>query len=74
LATKAVYRSNPYNKNLQEINHDSYYMNLPLIVIIIGFILTYTVYVPGIYFACLISIILWIAIGRLIRSGEYGDR
>ena len=67
LATKAVYRSNPYNKNLQEINHDSYYMNLPLILIFIGFALTYTIYVPGIYFACLISIILWILIGRLIR-------
>ena len=73
LATKAVYRSNPYNKNLQEINHDSYYMNIPLILIIIGFILTYTVYVPGIYFACLISVVLWILIGRIIRSGEYGD-
>ena len=34
LATRAVYRSNPYNPNLQEINHDSYYMHLPLIVII----------------------------------------
>ncbi len=67
LATKAVYRSNPYNKNLQEINHDSYYMNLPLILIFIGFALTYTIYVPGIYFTCLISIILWILIGRLIR-------
>ena len=49
LATKAVYRSNPYNPNLQEINHDSYYMNLPLIVIIIGFVLKSTGYLPGIY-------------------------
>jgi uncharacterized membrane protein len=73
LATKAVYRSNPYNKNLQEINHDSYYMNLPLILIIIGFILTYTIYIPGIYVTCLISIILWILIGRLIRRKENGD-
>ena len=73
LATKAVYRSNPYNKNLQEINHDSPYMNLPLIVILIGFVLTYTVYIPGIYFSCLISIILWIGIGRLIRRGEHGN-
>ena len=73
LATKAVYRSNPYNKNLQEINHDSYYMNIPLILIIIGFILTYTVYVPGIYFACLISIVLWILIGRLLRRDDNGN-
>ncbi len=73
LATKAVYRSNPYNKNLQEINHDSYYMNLPLIVIIIGFVLTYTGYLPGIYISCLISIILWVLIGRLIRRSKNGN-
>lgn len=73
LATKAVYRSNPYNKKLQEINHDSYFMNLPLIVIIIGFVLTYTGYLPGIYISCLISIILWILIGRLIRREDNGN-
>ena len=73
LATKAVYRSNPYNKNLQEINHDSYYMNLPLILIFIGFVLTYTVFAQGIYFTCLISIVLWILIGRLLRRDDNGN-
>ena len=73
LATRAVYRSNPYNQNLQNINHNSYYMNLPLIIIAIGFILTYTIFVPGIYYACLISIILWILIGRLLRRDNDGN-
>ncbi|MBQ2831665.1 TMEM175 family protein [Methanobrevibacter sp.] len=73
LATRAVYRSNPYNKNLQKINHNSYYLNLPVILIVIGFILTYTVYRPGIYIACLGSIVLWIIIGRLIRRDNYED-
>ena len=73
LATKAVYRSNPYNTNLREINHDSYYMNLPLILIIIGFILTYSGYPQGIYYACLTSIVLWVLIGRLIRRGHDGN-
>jgi uncharacterized membrane protein len=73
LATKAVYRSNPYNKNLQEINHDSYYMNLPLILIIIGFILTYSGYSKGIYYTCLTSIVLWILIGRIIRRKNNGN-
>ena len=73
LATKSIYRNNPYNKNLQEINHDSYYMNLPLVLILIGFVLTYTIYRPGIYITCLISIILWIAIGRLIRRDSNGN-
>ena len=73
LATRAVYRSNPYNQNLQNINHNSYYMNLPLIIIAIGFILTYTIFVPGIYYACLVSIILWILIGRLLRRDNDGN-
>jgi membrane protein required for beta-lactamase induction len=73
LATRAVYRSNPYNQNLQNINHNSYYMNLPLIIIAIGVILTYTIFVPGIYYACLISIILWILIGRLLRRDNDGN-
>ena len=73
LATRAVYRSNPYNKNLQEINHNSYYMNTPLILIFIGFILTYSGYTRGIYYACLISIVLWVLIGRLIRRDADGN-
>lgn len=73
LATRAVYRSNPYNKNLQEINHESYFLNLPAILIIVGFILTYTIYRPGIYLTCLVSIILWILIGRLIRRNGNGN-
>ena len=73
LATRAVYRSNPYNQNLQNINHNSYYMNLPLIIIAIGFILTYTIFVPGIYYSCLVSIILWILIGRLLRRDNDGN-
>lgn len=73
LATYAVYKSNPYNKTLQEINHKQYITNFPLIVIIIGFILTYTVYRPGIYIACLISVFLWILIDRKTRREIYGD-
>lgn len=73
LATRAVYKSNPYNKNLQEINHNSYYLNLPAILIVIGFVLTYTVYPQGIYITCLISIILWILIGRIVGRNNDGN-
>ena len=73
LATRAIYKSNPYNQKLRAINQDSYYMNLPTIVLIIGFILTYTVYVPGIYVCCLISIVMWIVIGRLLREDNNGN-
>lgn len=73
LATRAIYKSNPYNKQLQEMNFDSYYMNLPTIVLIIGFILTYTVYIPGIYICCLVSVVLWIILGRILRRGADGN-
>ncbi|WP_407374681.1 TMEM175 family protein [Methanobrevibacter sp.] len=73
LATREVYKSNPYNKELQNLNNDSYYLNIPSIVLIIGFILTYTVFIPGIYVSCLISIILWIVIGKLVRGDGNGE-
>lgn len=73
LATRAIYRRNPYNKQLYDLHFDSIYMNLPTIVLIIGFILTYTVFVPGIYVCCLISVILWILLGRILRRHNNGD-
>ncbi|WP_082706321.1 TMEM175 family protein [Methanobrevibacter sp. YE315] len=73
LATRAIYRSNPYNKQLHELNFNSYYMNLPTIVLIIGFILTYTIFVPGIYICCLLSVVLWILLGRLLRRHAGGN-
>ena len=72
-ATREIYKSNPYNKQLYEMHFDSYYMNLPSIILIIGFILTYTVYVPGIYVCCLLSVVLWIVLGRLMRRCADGN-
>ena len=73
LATRAIYRSNPYNQELMDLHFDSYYMNLPIIILIIGFILTYTIYVPGIYVCCLLSIIMWILLGRIMREHYDGN-
>ena len=73
LATRAIYRSNPYNQKLSELNFNSKINHIPVIVLIVGFILTYTIYVPGIYICCLISIILWILIGRLLRRSGDGN-
>ena len=73
LATRAIYKSNPYNKELYELHFDSYYMNLPTLVLILGFVLTYTVYIPGIYVCCLISVVLWIILGRLMRRRANGN-
>ena len=73
LANRAIYRSNPYNQQLHDLNFNSYYMNIPIIILVLGFILTYTVYVPGIFICCLISVVLWILLGRLLRRKAYGN-
>lgn len=73
LATWAIYKSNPYNKQLHEMNFNSQYMHLPTVVLVIGFILTYTIYIPGIYVCCLISVLLWIVLGRVLRRHGNGN-
>ncbi|MBE6500162.1 MAG: DUF1211 domain-containing protein [Methanobrevibacter thaueri] len=67
LAIKAIYNSNHYNEQLHELHFNSYYMHIPTIVLIIGFILTYTVYIPSIYICCLLSVVLWIILEKLVR-------
>ena len=73
LATREIYKSNPYNKTLQKQDFNSKLNNTPMIIIIIGFVLTYTIYTPGIYVCTLISIILWILIGRILRRKPNGN-
>lgn len=64
----AVYRANPYNCDLTEAKFDSVYKYIPIMIIILGFFLTYTVFVPGIYICVLISLIFWLFFARLQKS------
>ena len=73
LSVRAIYKSNPYSEELKELQSDSKWNNFPMIVLIIGFILTYTVYRPGIYICCLVSIVLWILIARFLRRQGNGN-
>jgi uncharacterized membrane protein len=68
LSVQAVHRSDPYNDKLIKANYDA--LNpIPLIVILIGFCLTYTVFIPGIYISCLVAVIMWVIIARMHRKG-----
>lgn len=71
-ANWTIVKSNPYS-NIHGLQITNPMHNIPLIVIAIGFILTYTVYIPGIYITCLLSIVLWILIARFTREGENGN-
>lgn len=65
-----VYRANPYSGLCQ--NFKSIYKYIPLLIMILGFILTYTVFVQGIYLAVIISSIFWLFFARL-HSQEDGS-
>lgn len=68
LSIHAVHRSDPYNDKLIKANYDV--LNpIPLIIILIGFVVSYTIFVPGIYISCLIAVIMWIIIARMHRKG-----
>nr|WP_294998072.1 TMEM175 family protein [uncultured Methanobrevibacter sp.] len=72
MANWTIIKSNPYS-NIHELEITSPLHNIPLIVLIIGFVLTYTIYIPGIYITCLLSIVLWIIIARFTGRVNYGN-
>ena len=71
-ANYTIKKSNPYSA-LQNLKYSELLYSSPAAVLVIGFILTYTIFVPGIYVCCLISVILWILIGRLTRKWNNGN-
>ena len=64
----SIYRANPYNCGLCQANFRSVYSYIPITIMIFGFVLTYTVYTPGIYICVLLSVICWLIFSRLKRS------
>ena len=60
----ALYGANRSNEKLRELNIKKKHFIFPFIVLIIGFIISFTVYVPGIYISSLISVLLSIAYNR----------
>lgn len=67
ISVKTVFRSDPYNKKLIALDQSNNWMNIPLVIQILGFVISYTVYVPAIYISCFVSIILWILLSRRNR-------
>ena len=70
LSIYAVYRANPYNCGLCQNNFRSVYSYIPIAIMVLGFILTYTIYTPGIYICVLISLICWLIFSRLRRPDD----
>ena len=69
LSTYLIIQANPYNEKLRNINLKDWRLFVPVIILLIGFVLTYTVYVEGIYVACILSTLCWFA-SSVIRKYE----
>ena len=69
LSTYLVIRANPYNEKLKRINLRSRKRQIPVLMLLIGFLLTYTVYVQGIYVSCILATFYWLLIGIQNKSG-----
>ncbi len=67
LSIYGVYRANPYNCGLCQANFRSPYKYIPIVLSILGLIITYTLYVPGVYYCILLSLISWLFVARLQR-------
>ena len=60
----ALYGANKSNEKLKQLNIKKIHFILPFVIMIAGFILSYTVFLPGIYLASLLSVILSIIYNR----------
>lgn len=62
VSTYLIVHANPYNEKLKEINLRDYRRHIPIFIILAGFLLTYTVYVQGIYISCILATLFWFAL------------
>lgn len=64
ISVVAVFGANRSNEKLRELNIKPIHFIFPIIIIVIGFLISYTIYVPGIYVTCLAAVILSIIYNR----------
>lgn len=70
LSVYAVYRADPYNCGISKNNFRKIYCYIPIIIVLIGFLISYTVYTPGIFVCILIALICWLFFSRLQRPDD----
>jgi uncharacterized membrane protein len=64
ISVVVLFGANKSNEKLKELNIKKIHFLAPLIIMLIGFIISYTIYTPGIYVACLFSVIISIIYNR----------
>lgn len=72
ISVVVVFGANKSNEKLKELNIKKIHFIGPILIILAGFVISYTIFVPGIYLMCLVSVILSIIYNR--RQGhEFED-
>lgn len=75
LSTYLIVRADPYNDKLKKVNMKDFRRYVPIAIILIGFLVTYTVYIPGIYISCILATFYWLFLAILAKSEiESSDR
>lgn len=75
LSTYLIVRADPYNERLKVVSLSDYRRYIPTVIILIGYVVTYTVYAPGIYVSCIIATFYWLLLAVLVKSPiESSDR
>ena len=64
ISVVVIFGANKSSEKLKEFNIKKIHFILPIIIILVGFIISYTVFTPGIYVASLFSVILCIIYNR----------
>ena len=65
ISVVVLFGANRSSEKLKELNIKKSHFIMPLAIIIIGFVISYTIYTPGIYLASLFSVILSIIYNRM---------
>lgn len=72
LSVVVVYGTNVSNDKLKELNIKKIHLLIPFLIIVAGFIISFTVFTPGIYLASLFSVIVSIIYNKRDKK-EYDD-
>ncbi len=75
ISTYLILKANPYNEKLKKVNLRDIRRYIPIIIILIGFLLTYTVYAQAIYVSCILATLYWFVLAITAPSEiEDSDR
>ncbi len=72
ISVVVVFGANKSNEKLKELNIKKSHFIFPLVIILIGFIISYTIFIPGIYLSTLLAVISSIIYNR-IQGKEFED-